>query len=40
MGMLIGVRVLNQGGAYWKEGAYHKGGTQLMRGTQGWGGMD
>ena len=25
MGMLIGGRVLNQGGAYWKEGAYHKG---------------
>lgn len=24
MGMLIGGRVLNQGGAYCKEGAYHK----------------
>ena len=27
MGMLIGGRVLNQGGAYCKEGAYHKGGA-------------
>ena len=27
MGMLIGGRVLNQGGAYWKEGAYHKEGA-------------